>query len=323
MSDDPYAALGLTRSASDDEIRKAYRRIAKTCHPDLNPGDSAAEKKFKAASAAHDLLKDPEKRARFDRGEIDAQGQERAPRGFYRDQAEQPGNPYRSGRQYQHAGGEGPEFDASDIFAEFLRQRGREGADFGGFGFDPRGGGQGFDARGADRHYTMEVPFLDAVKGGSRRITLPDGNALEVKIPEGTADGQTIRLRGKGAPGYGNGPAGDALVTLTVLPHRFFTREGNDIVLTLPITLDEAVLGGKVTAPTVSGAVSLTVPKGASSGQTLRLRGRGARGRDGKTGDQRVILSIVAPPKVDDDLAEFLRDWRKKHGYDPRKGMTP
>lgn len=323
MTDDPYAALGLTRSASGDEIRKAYRRIAKISHPDLNPGDSAAEKKFKAAAAAYDLLKDAEKRARFDRGEIDARGQERAPQGFYRDQAERAGNPYRSGRSYQHSGADAADFDASDIFAEFLRQRGREGADFGGRHFDPRGAGQGFDARGTDRHYTMEVPFLDAVQGGSRRITLPDGTALDVKIPEGTADGQTIRLRGKGAPGYGNGPAGDALVTLTVLAHRIFARDGNDIVLTLPITLDEAVLGGKVTAPTVTGPVSLTVPRGASSGQTLRLRGRGARGRDGKTGDQRVILSIVSPPTVDDDLSGFLRDWRRKHRYDPRKGMTP
>lgn len=328
---DPYAALGLKKTATDSEIKKAYRKIAKTSHPDLNPDDPAAEKKFKAASSAYDLLKDPEQRARFDRGEIDASGQERAPEGFYRDYAEDPGNPYRSNRRYAYSGGE-DEFDASDIFAEFMRQQAGQGGGFGGSqrgrgpfgggGFGGGGfGGDEFHARGADRHYTMQVQFLDAVNGSSQRITLPDGGALEVKIPQGTADGQTIRLRGKGSPGYGEGPAGDALVTLNVQPHKHFTREGNDIVVTLPITLDEAVLGGKVPAPTISGSVNLTVPKGASSGQTLRLRGRGVKPRKGAAGDQRVILSIVSPPTVDEDLTKFMEDWRKTHGYDPRKGM--
>lgn len=329
MSKDPYAALGLKKTATDEEIRKAYRKIARTSHPDLNPDDARAESRFKAASAAYDLLKNPEQRARFDRGEIDASGQERAPRGFYRDQAEQPGNPYRSNRQYNHAGG--PEgFDASDIFAEFMRQRGREGADFAGFGFDPgggQGGGQGgqrFTARGQDHHYTMQVGFLDAANGGSTRITLPDGGSLEVRIPEGAADGQTLRLRGKGSPGIGGGAPGDALVTLIVQSHRFFVREGNDIVLTLPITLDEAVLGAKVATPTIAGSVNLTVPRGASSGQTLRLRHRGIKPMGGgERGDQKVILSVVMPPKVDDDLADFMGTWRKSHSYDPRKGMKP
>lgn len=322
MNDDPYAALGLKKTATEDDIRKAYRKIARTSHPDLNPDNPAAEARFKAASAAYDLLKDPEQRARFDRGDIDASGQQRAPRGFYRDHAEQPGNPYRGGRQYAHAAGDGAQFDASDLFAEFLRQRGG-GADFGG-GFDPRGGGgHGFHARGADRHFTMDLAFLDAVNGATRRITLPDGTALEVRIPEGTADGQTIRLRGKGAPGIGDGAAGDALVSLTVQPHRLFRREGDDIVLTLPITLDEAVLGARVAVPTISGSVSLTIPRGASSGQVLRLRGRGVRGRGGARGDQRVILSLVLPERIDDELERFLRDWRKSHGYDPRRGMNP
>ena len=329
MSNDPYAALGLKKTATDEEIRKAYRKVARTSHPDLNPDDPQAEAKFKAASAAHDLLKDPERRARFDRGEIDASGQEQAPRGFYRDQAEQPGNPYRSGRQHSHAGG--PEdFDASDIFAEFMRQRGQDGGDFGGFGFDPgggSGGGQGghrFTARGQDRLYTMEIPFLDAVNGGSTRITLPDGGSLEVRIPEGAGDGQTLRLRGKGSPGMGGGAPGDALVTLIVQPHPLFARDGADIVVTLPITLDEAVLGGKVPTPTISGTVNLTIPKGASSGQTLRLRHRGVKPMGGgERGDQKVILSVVMPSKVDDELAGFMESWRKSHAYDPRKGMMP
>lgn len=317
MSDDPYAALGLTKTASQDEIKKAYRRIAKTCHPDLKPDDPDAEAKFKAAASAYDLLKDPEQRARFDRGEIDASGAERPERQFYRDYAEAGGNPYRQGHRFD-------DFDASDIFSEFMRQQGRGGGDYAG-GFHPGGGGarqQAFHARGADRHYTLEVPFLDAARGGKARVVLPGGGALEVKIPEGAADGQTIRLRGKGDPGYGEGAPGDALVTLSVAAHPVFRREGSDILITLPITLDEAVLGGKVAAPTIEGKVGLTVPKGASSGQTLRLRGRGVKPLGGGArGDQLVELSIVSPPKIDDELAEFMASWRKKHGYDPRGGM--
>ncbi len=308
MSDDPYAALGLTKAATDEEIRKAYRKIARTSHPDLNPDDKAAEARFKAASAAYDLLKDPKTRARFDKGEIDATGAERPERQFYRDYAGAADNPYRGSRGFEDFG------DASDIFAEFLRQRGQGG-----------GGdwsSHGFSARGSDLRYALEVPFMDAVKGGTTRITLPTGGTLDVKIPEGTADGQTIRLRGKGSPGSGDGPPGDALVTLTVREHPVFRRDGDDIAVTLPITFDEAVLGSKVEAPTIDGPVSLTVPMGASSGQVLRLRGRGVKRRGGKTrGDQRVELKIVAPQKIDDDLASFMENWRKTHAYDPRKGM--
>jgi DnaJ-class molecular chaperone len=314
MSNDPYKALGLTKTASDAEIKKAYRKIARTSHPDLKPDDPRAEARFKAASAAYDLLKDAKTRARFDKGEIDATGAERAERPerqFYREYAEAPGNPYRSGPQQQDFG------DASDIFAEFLRQRAGEGAQY------SRGPGQQeFVARGADRRYMLEVPFLDAVKGATTQIQLPDGASLEVKIPEGIDDGQTIRLRGKGNPGMGGGPPGDALVSLSVRAHPLFRRDGNDIVITLPITLDEAVLGGKVATPTIAGNVNLSIPKGASSGQVLRLRGRGVKAPGGKAqGDQRVELSIVAPPRIDDELAEFMATWRKDNAYDPRGGM--
>ncbi len=305
MTDDPYKALGLTKSATADEIKKAYRKIARTSHPDLNPDDPDAEAKFKAASHAYDLLKDPETRARFDRGEIDATGAERAERKFYRDYAEEPGNPYRSGQRPHDFG------DASDIFAEFMRQQGAR-----------RAGGQGFDMRGHDRHYALEVPFLDAVNGGATGITLPDGSALQVKIPRGSGDGQTIRLRGKGDPGYGSGPPGDALITLSVRNHPLFRRDGNDILMTLPITLDEAILGASVEAPTIDGPVKLSIPKGASSGQTLRLRGRGVMPiGSGKRGDQKIELRIVAPPEIDDALADFMTSWRETNAYDPRKGM--
>lgn len=313
MSDNPYDVLGVAKGASADEIKKAYRKIAKESHPDLHPGDKTAEARFKAAAAAFDLLKDAEKRARFDRGEIDASGQERPQqRSYYRDFAEQPGNPYRQGAGFEGFG------DEEDIFAEFLRRQGRGQGGGRGEGF----GSRTFHARGADAQYALEVPFIEAATGGAMQITLPDGSNLEVKIPKGVAEGQTIRLRGKGGAGHGEGGAGDAYVTLSIKPHRVFSRDGDDIVMTLPITLDEAVLGAKVEAPTIDGPVKVTVPKGASSGQTLRLRGRGIAAKGRAAGDQRIELKIVMPKVVDEDLARFMEDWRKTHGYDPRKGVT-
>jgi DnaJ-class molecular chaperone len=308
MSDNPYDVLGLPNNASANEIKKAYRKIARESHPDLHPGDAAAEARFKAAGAAFDLLKDSETRARFDRGEIDAKGHESPrERPFYRDFAEAPENPYRRGPRYEGYG------DEAHIFAEFLRRQARQDGD----GF----GDRAFRARGADAHYALEVPFLDAATGGSMRITLPDGNDLEVKIPRGVAGGQTLRLRGKGGPGYGGGAEGDAYVTISVRPHPLFSRAGDDVEMTLPITLDEAVLGAEVEVPTIAGPVKVTVPKGATSGQVLRLRGRGIAAPGRQPGDQRITLKIAMPKTVDDDLARFMEEWRKTHGYDPRKGV--
>ncbi|NHF72160.1 DnaJ C-terminal domain-containing protein [Paracoccus xiamenensis] len=304
--DDPYKALGLTKSASQDDIKKAYRKIAKTDHPDLNPDPAAAER-FKAASSAYDLLKDPDQRARFDRGEIDATGQERAQQKFYRDFAERGDNPY---RQYSSAG----YGDFSDVFDDLFGDDGRRGG-FGGFRRSGAGG-QGFDMRGQDARYDLEVDFLTAAKGGSTRITLPTGGAVEVQIPEGASDGQTIRLRGKGGPGHGQGAPGDAYLTLHVGSHPDWTRDGNDVTITLPITIDEAVLGGKVEVPTLDGAVSMNLPRGATTGQKLRLKGKGIKG-----GNQYVQLKIVMPPNVDQDLVEFMEKWRQENPYDPRGGM--
>ncbi len=307
MSKDPYTSLGLKKTATADEIKKAYRKIARTSHPDLNPDDASAELRFKEASAAYDLLKDPEQRARFDRGEIDASGAEQQPeRKFYREYAQKPDNPYQSGQQYEGFG------DASDVFAEILRQRAQGGR---------QSATHGFNMRGQDRRYALEIPFMDAVLGGKTRITLPDGGVLDVKIPQGTADQQTIRLRGKGDPGFEGGPTGDALVTLSVRAHPTFRREDNDILITLPITLDEAILGGKVETPTIDGNVKLNIPKGASSGQILRMRGRGVKSTGKVAGDQRVELRIVAPDKIDEKLEEFMESWRKTNAYDPRKGI--
>lgn len=306
MPEDPYSALGLANTATADEIKKAYKRIARESHPDLNPGDPKAADRFKAAAAAHDLLKDPEQRARFDRGEIDAAGQERPERRFYRDYAEGPEATYHTSRGYQDFG------DFSDVFSDLFGEGRRSGAG------SRSGTGSGFAMRGADQHYVLELGFLEAARGATRRITLPGGSTLDVKIPEGIADGQVIRLRGKGGEGQGGGAAGDALVTITVAAHPTFRREGNDIHLDLPVSIDEAILGAKVETPTIAGPVALSIPPGASSGRMLRLKGRGVRG-----GDQFVTLRVMVPAEPDPELQEFLRGWRDRHPQDPRKGMQP
>lgn len=310
MSPDPYAALGLTNAATPAEIKQAYRKLARANHPDLHPDDTKAEARFKDISAAYDLLKDPTTRARYDSGEIDSSGAERPPRQYYRDFAEAPGSAYRSQQGFRSPFGD--DTDPGGIFAEILRQRG------GGNGFS----GEGFAARGQDLRFTLEVPFLDAARGADMRLSFGAGNDLSVKIPQGAEDGQTLRLRGKGSPGLGGGPPGDAMITLSLLSHPVFRRDGLNIFMTLPVTFDEAILGGKVAAPTISGPVNLTIPPGASSGRTLRLRGRGVAKPDGSgTGDQLVELQIVAPPETDGSLRDFLTEWRKTHHHDPREAL--
>jgi DnaJ-class molecular chaperone len=302
VSKDPYEVLGVAKGASQDDIRKAYRKLAKQLHPDLNPGNPEAADRFKDVAAAHDLLGDPDKRARFDRGEIDASGAERPQQRYYREYADAGG-----ARRYYSSAGFEDMGDASDLFAD-LFGRSRTGR-----------GGRKSQMPGQDVQYRLELDFLEAVRGGKRRITLPDGSALDMTVPEGVADGHILRLKGKGAPGFGGGVPGDALIELAVRPHPLFTRQGDDIVIELPITIDEAVLGGKVETPTVSGRVALSVPKGATSGQTLRLRGKGVKRRDGKShGDQLVKLKVVMPDRIDGELEEFMKQWRERHRYDPR-----
>ncbi|WP_119458912.1 DnaJ C-terminal domain-containing protein [Rhodospirillaceae bacterium SYSU D60014] len=298
---DPYDVLGVSRSAKPDEIKQAYRKLAKKLHPDLNPGNSKIEQQFKEASAAYDLLSDPEKRARFDRGEIDASGAERPNRSYYRNYAE--GG---QGAKYQDFNfGEG--VSADDLFADLFRGR---------------RAGRTVRMRGADISYTAAVDFIEAAVGAKKRMTLADGKSLEVTIPPGTEDGQTLRLKGQGLPGIGGGPSGDAFVEVHVQPHPFFTRSGNDIRVELPVTLQEAVLGARITVPTIDGKVSVKVPPGSNTGSVLRLKGKGipeARGRE--RGDQYVTLKVVLPERIDSDLRQFVESWSKEHAYDVRGRM--
>jgi DnaJ-class molecular chaperone len=306
MAEDLYSVLGVAKTASAASITKAYRKLAKKLHPDLNPGDKAAEEKFKQVSQAYSILNDPDKRGQYDRGEIDASGQERPQQRYYREYAGGPeGTRYHSSAGFEDIGA------FSDLFGDLFGEGGMRGA--------PGGGGR-FSMRGQDAQYRLDISFLDAVNGTKQRITLPDGGTLDVTIPPGVNEGQVLRLKGKGMPGMGDGPPGDALVEISVKPHPVFKREGNDIVVEVPITFDEAVLGGKVEVPTISGRVAVTVPPGSNTGQTLRLKGRGVKSRSG-AGDQLVRLSVMLPETIDSDLKGFAETWRESHGYDPRRKL--
>ncbi len=306
MADDPYSILGVAKTASAEDITKAYRKLAKKLHPDLNPGDKAAEEKFKTITGAYDIVGDEEKRGRYDRGEIDASGQEKPQQRYYREYAGgEDGARYRSAAGFEDIGG------FSDLFGDLFGRGGGAGG---------RGGAR-FSMRGQDAQYRLDVDFLDAVNGTKTRITLPDGATLDVTIPAGVSDGQVLRLKGKGHPGMGEGESGDALVEVAVRPHAVFKREGDDIVVEVPITFDEAVLGGKVEVPTIGGRVFATVPPGSNTGQTLRLKGRGIKSRSGAAGDQLVRLNVIMPDRIDDELKSFAEKWRASHAYDPRRKL--
>ena len=300
MADDPYTVLGVPRSAAEADIRRAYRKLAKELHPDLNPSNRAsAEERFKKVSNAYGIIGDPEKRRQYDRGEIDAAGEPR--RGFRRAPA---GGPFDT-----RPGGApaGEDFSFGDIFSDLfgsMRGRGEPGSPFG--------------LRGRDVRYSLEVDFLEAAAGAKKRVTLPDSGALDISVPQGVTNGQTLRLKGRGAPGRRGAEAGDALVEIRVRPHPYFKRVDDDIVLDVPIAIDEAVLGAKIEVPTISGRVQLTLPNGTSSGRIFRLKGRGVHNlSSGHTGDQLVTVRIVLPDAIDEGLAYFLSEWRQKNRYDP------
>lgn len=323
---DPYSVLGVAKSASEADIKRAFRKLAKKYHPDQNADDPKAKERFAEANQAYEILGDKEKRGQFDRGEIDAEGKPRF-----------------------QAHGFGGGFDESDIF----RQSRGQSSGFGGFGqgggFDDilndilgglggrarggagfSGGGAGAGAgpgagprsrptrRGNDANVTAKVTLEQLVHDRKARVTLPSGKTLDVKLPDGTTDGEKIRLRGQGEPGENGGPAGDAIVEVRIVRHPLFTPAGDDLRLDLPITLYEAVLGGKVRVPTLDGAVNLTVAPNAQAGKTMRLKGKGLPNRTGGRGDLLVTLRIVLPEEGDEELATLMRAWKELRPYRAR-----
>ena len=312
---DPYEVLGVNKSASEAEIKKAFRSLAKKYHPDTKGGDAAAQKKFQEISGAYEIVGDKEKRAKFDRGEIDASGN---PRGF---------DPRGGGGPFGGAGRAGPGgfeytwspqegetaegFRAEDIFADLFG---------GGLGGGRRGGGAKRPRVGESYEISITVSFEEAARGGTRRVYMPDGREVDVRIPVGLRDGQQIRLKGQGGEGRNGGPRGDVLLNVSVAPHPYFTRDGNNLRMDLPITLKEAVLGGKVTAPTLTGSVALSVPANSNSGAVLRLKGKGipAHGSEA-AGDLYVKLIVTLPDRPDAELRKFAETWSTN--YDPRSKL--
>lgn len=299
MAGDPYKELGVARNASAEEVKKAFRKLAKDLHPDKNPGDKAAEERFKRVTAAFDLLGDKDKRAKFDRGEIDADGREQF-RGF--------GGGARPGAGPGGFGG-GPggragfeNIDLDELFGMFGGQGRQRGA-------------RDFTPRGQDVRATLEITLEDSITGATRRIQFSDGRTLDVTIPKGAGDGQVIRLRGQGAPGR-MGEAGDALIELKIAKHPLYRREGADLEMDLPISAPDAILGGKVTVPTPEGRVSMTVPAGSNSGRVLRLKGRGGFA-GGKRGDLLARLVVTLPEPQDETLVKFAEEWRARRPYTP------
>ncbi|MFD1326515.1 DnaJ C-terminal domain-containing protein [Mycoplana ramosa] len=301
MSRSPYEVLGVGKNATQKDIQSAYRRLAKKLHPDLNPGDKDAEDRFKAVSAAYALLGDEDKRGKYDRGEIDETGAETPPRHFYRDYASagDTANRYESAHSFSDFGA------ADDIFSGF---------------FSRRSHGQR-QSKGRDAYFSMEIDFLEAANGAKKQISLPDGPPIDLTIPPGTRDGQTLRLRGKGEPGVNGGPAGDARIEIRVRPHSFYRQDGDDVRYEVPISLSEAVLGGKIRVPTLDGAVNVTIPANSNTGKVLRLKGKGLHKPGGGHGDAYVTLQVTLPPAADPELTAFVKGWEAGKAQRPRKHM--
>ena len=307
MANDPYKELGVSRGASQDEVRKAFRKLAKELHPDRNPGDKASEERFKRVTAAFDVLGDAEKRKKFDRGEIDADGRETYRGGYGGGQPG--GSPFGAGGP----GGFRGNFEGVDLDEIFSM--------FGGGGGGPRAGRGGFTPppKGVDVRARVEIDLEDTILGATRRIAFNDGRTLDVTIPKGAAEGQTLRLKGQGQAGRG-GAVGDALIELHIRPHPIFSLDGADLHMDLPVSVPDAILGGKVQAPTPEGAVSLSIPKGSNTGKVLRLKGRGAVDpKTGRRGDLHARIEVVLPDEPDAELEAFAEAWRRDRPYTPRR----
>jgi DnaJ-class molecular chaperone len=324
---DLYSQLGVKRDSSEADIKKAYRKLAKELHPDRNKDNPGAAARFSKVTQAYDILTDKDKRARYDRGEIDDDGNPRAPFGYgggagggFRPGGGGAGpGGFRRGGPTPDFGGE--EIDLSELFDGLFGGNGQRRGGSGGFG-----GFGGFGTRrpppppqkGADVGYRLPVSFEDAATLREQRVTLSGGKTVSIKLPAGVEEGTKIRLAGQGQPGPGGN--GDAIVTISIKPHRFFTREGDNIRLDLPVSLDEAVLGAKVKVPTVDGPVMVTVPKGSTSGKVLRLKGKGFTAKGGARGDQLVTL-IVDVPAEDAELTRFVEGWSRRGRGNPRAGL--
>jgi DnaJ-class molecular chaperone len=303
----PYEILGVQKTATQDEIKTAYRKLAKKFHPDLNPGNKTAEEKFKEINSANDLIGDPALRAKFDNGEIDASGAAKAPPGYGYGGGAPGENPFYY--QTQQGGGRySSAFDGmdSDIFESIFR--------------NARGGGVNF--AGEDRNYRLEVDFRDAILGAEREITLPGGKKLSVKIPAGIETGKKLRFKGLGEPGVGKGSPGDAYVEITVRPSKVYQREGKNLSMELPVSLHEAILGAEVRVPTLDSAVLLKIPPGSNTGSKLRVRGKGVSAASAADrGDLIVTLKVVLPTNIDPELKAAMEAWSKNHSYNPREDL--
>ncbi len=306
MPDKLYSALGVKKDASQDDIKKAYRKLVKKYHPDLNPGDKSAEERFKAVSAAYDIIGTPETRGQYDRGEIDQDGTEQARQHYsgqqyYRQYADSnSAHPYHSDAGYQDMG------DLNHMFSNMFQERQQNTQ-------------RGFS--GTDLRYHMTISFLEAALGCQKQVQMADGANLKVSIPKGIETGKTIRLKGKGSPGMNGGPAGDALIQIEVTPHETFRRNGLDIEIDLPVTPYEAALGDRITIPTLHGRVTMNLPKGSLSGKIMRLKARGIEAENGNKGDQLVRVVVQMPEKIDPDVRELLEKWKAANPYDPRANL--
>ncbi len=306
---DPYEVLGVARSAGDSEIKAAFRELAKRYHPDTSDGDAKSEERFRGINGAYSILKDKSTRAAYDRGDIDASG---APtRRSYRGRSPYEGASAPQGAQpgaehFKFAFGGEDNFRPQEFFSDLFGSKGPQAR-------QPRS----TKKRGADINYKLKVSFLEAIKGGKRRVRLPNGAKLDVKVPAGVADAQQIRLKGQGEAGTGGAGSGDVRITISVEPHEAFTRDGDNIRLTLPLTVDEAIKGAKISVPTVWGSVTMSIPPGSNSGGVLRLRGKGSPKSGDARGDQLVTLSVVLPSK-DADFDKLVSKWANKNSYDVR-----
>ena len=309
---DPYSILGVPKTASESEVKSAFRKLAKKYHPDQNADNPRAQEKFAEVNSAYEIVGDKEKRGQFDRGEIDAEGKQAGFAG---------GNPFGGGRR--SAGGQGG-FSAEDILGEIFGSRGG-GGPFGGAGGGPFGGASGHSqqstrsrgAKGQDVNAALQVTLDDLARKDKIRVELPNGKTLSVGLPNGVTDGQIIRLKGQGEAGF-SGTNGDALITINIRKHPLFKRDGDTLRIDVPITLYEAVLGGKVPVPTMKGSVSLAIPKGTNGGQTLRIKDRGIIKRDGTMGDVLATLRIILPEDGMQDLETMMQVWRDQRPYKVR-----